>query len=52
MLRFKQTKSLQKFASVHANVHDHFTFERHRFDGQTYKSCRAPNLAERRSLMT
>ena len=29
MLRFRQMKSLQKFASVHANVHNHFNSERH-----------------------
>ncbi len=25
MLRFRRIRSLQKFASVHANVHNHFT---------------------------
>jgi len=29
MLRFRQMKSLQKFASVHANVHNHFSSDRH-----------------------
>jgi len=28
-------KALQKFASVHANVHNHFNQERHLIDGQT-----------------
>ena len=28
MLRFRQKKTLQKFASVHANVHNHFSLER------------------------
>lgn len=32
MLRFRQMKSLQKFASVHANVHNHFNLERHQID--------------------
>nr|WP_234035769.1 transposase [Erythrobacter insulae] len=32
MLRFRQMKSLQKFASVHANVHNHFNSERHLTD--------------------
>ena len=36
MLRFWQMKTLQKFASVHANVHDHFSLERHLIDRQTY----------------
>ena len=29
MLRFRRMKTLQKFASVHANVHNHFNQERH-----------------------
>ena len=37
MLRFRQKKSLQKFASVHANVHNHFSLERHLADRQTYR---------------
>ncbi|WP_174292594.1 IS6 family transposase [Sphingomonas bacterium] len=32
MLRFRQMKTLQKFASVHANVHNHFNHERHLVD--------------------
>jgi len=29
MLRSRQRKTLQKFASVHANIHNHFSLERH-----------------------
>ena len=29
MLRFRRMKSLQKFASVHASLHNHFQLERH-----------------------
>ena len=29
MTRFRRMKTLQKFASVHANVHNHFNLERH-----------------------
>ena len=29
MIRFRQMKTLQKFASVHAHVHNHFNLERH-----------------------
>ena len=36
MLRFRQKKSLQKFASVHLNVHNHFNLDRHLTDRQTY----------------
>ncbi len=35
MLRFRQMKSLQKFASVYANVHNHFNAQRHLIDRQT-----------------
>ena len=44
-------KTLQKFASVHANVHDHFNSERHLVDRQTYKLRRSAALAEWQSLM-
>ena len=51
MLRFRQMKSLQKFASVHANVHNHFNQERHLVDRQTYKLRRSAPLAEWQQLM-
>ena len=51
MLRFRRMKSLQKFASVHANVHNHFSQERHLVDRQTYKARRSAALAEWQSLM-
>lgn len=37
MLRSRRMKSLQKFASVHANIHNHFNLERHLADRQTFK---------------
>lgn len=46
MLRFRRMKSLQKFASVHANVHNHFNFERHLVNRQTFKERRSAALAE------
>ncbi len=52
MLRFRQMKSLQKFASVHANVHNHFNQERHLVDRQTYKERRSAALAEWQSVMS
>ena len=52
MLRFHQMKSLQKFASVHANVHNHFNLDRHVVDRQTYKAARSAALAEWQNLMT
>jgi putative transposase len=51
MLRFRQMKSLQKFASVHANVHNHFNLDRHLTDRQTYKTARSAALAEWQNLM-
>jgi putative transposase len=50
MLRFRQMKTLQKFASVHASVHNHFNHERHLVDRQTYKTRRAAGLTEWRAL--
>ena len=46
MLRFRRMKTLQKFASVHANISNHFSAERHLVDHQTYKQRRAAALAE------
>ena len=45
MLRFRQMKSLQKFASVHANLHNHFNLERHIVDRKTYKERRKAAVA-------
>ena len=50
MLRFRRMKTLQKFASVHANVHNHFSLERHIVDRQTFKERRSAALAEWKSL--
>jgi putative transposase len=50
MLRFRQMKSLQKFASVHASLHNHFSQERHLVDRQTYKQRRSAALAEWQAL--
>ncbi len=51
MLRFRQMKTLQKFASVHASVHNHFNSERHLVDRPTYKLLRSSALVEWRNLM-
>ena len=45
-------KTLQKFASVHANVHNHFNQERHLVDRQTYKAHHSAALAEWQLLMS
>ncbi len=44
--------SLQKFASVHAIVHNHFNLDRHLIDRQTCKTARSAALAGWQSLMT
>nr|WP_234033030.1 transposase [Erythrobacter rubeus] len=46
MQRFRRMKSLRKFASVLANVHNHFSSDRHLIDRQTYKTTRSAALAE------
>jgi len=51
MQRFRKMKSLQKFASVHANIHNHFSSERHLIDRQTYKERRSAALAEWQNLV-
>ncbi len=50
MARFRRMGSLQKFASLHANVQNHFSLERHLVDRQTYKERRSAALAEWQSL--
>ena len=51
MLRFRRMKTLQKFASVHGTVHNHFNQERHLTDRKTYKANRSAALAEWRQVM-
>ncbi len=52
MLRFRQMKTLQKFASVHANVHNRFNSERHLVDRSTFKQRRSAALAEWQALFS
>ena len=52
MLRFRQTRTLQKFASVHASVHNHFNRERHLYSRANFKLNRSAALAEWRQLGT
>ena len=51
MERFRRMKTLQKFSSVHAQVHNHFNQERHLVSRQIYKQRRAAALAAWRSVM-
>ena len=50
MLRFRQMKSLQKFALIHASIYNHFTLERHLLDRQTYGERRSAARVEWQSL--
>jgi putative transposase len=51
MLRFRRMRTLQKFVSVHASIHNHFPTERHLQTRDTYKQTRAAALAEWRGLL-
>jgi putative transposase len=50
MLRFRRMRSLQKFASVHASVTNHFNNERSLSSRPLFKANRAAALAEWRDL--
>ena len=50
MARFRDIKTLQKFASSHAAVHNHFNLERHLVSRSTFKQNRSAALAEWRKL--
>jgi putative transposase len=51
MLRFRRMRSLQKFASVHSSVHNHFNTDRHLTSRTIFKKSRAAALAEWRQLL-
>jgi putative transposase len=46
MLKFRSAKSLQKFTSIHASIHNHFNQERHLYSRKNYKNNRSAALAE------
>ena len=52
MAKFRSAKSLQKFASIHASVHNHFYQERHLYNRENFKLNRSAALAEWRQLAT
>ena len=52
MLRFRQMRSLQKFASVHASVHNHFNHQRNIERRTKFKDLRNAALVEWRGLLT
>ena len=50
MANFRDAETLQKFASVHASIHNHFNHERHLNRCEIFKRARAAALAEWRQL--
>ena len=50
MARFRDMKTLQKFAAAHASIHNHFNLERHLNGREVFKQNRAAALAEWREL--
>ena len=50
MLRFRQMRSLQKFAAVHSSIHNHFNQDRNLNPRNTFKQAHSAALAEWRGL--
>ena len=50
MSKFRDVKTLQKFASVHASIHNYFNLERHLNRRKTFKENRTAALTEWRQL--
>jgi putative transposase len=50
MAHFRDVKTLQKFAAVHASIHNHFNLERHLTRREIFKQNRSAALAEWRQL--
>lgn len=50
MSKFRDVKTLQKFASIHASIHNHFNLDRHLNHRETFKQDRSASLAEWRQL--
>ena len=46
MARFRDIKTLQKFASAHASIHNHFNHDRHLNPREISKKARSAALAE------
>jgi len=50
MLRFRKSRSLQKFVAVHGSVHNHFNQERHAYGRNNIKPNRAATHSGWRGL--
>ena len=51
MAKFRDMKTLQKFAAAHASIHNHFNQDRHLNRRDIFKQNRSSALAEWRELM-
>ena len=51
MARFRSPATLQKFASIHSSIHNHFNQERHRYCRHDFKLNRSAALDEWRQLV-
>ena len=51
MLRFRRIRTLQKFAFVHASVHNHFPTDRNLQNRDIYRLTRAAALVEWRGFL-
>jgi putative transposase len=52
MAKFRDIKTLQKFAAAHASVHNHFNINRHLNRRDVFKQSRSAARAEWRQLAT
>jgi len=50
MAKFRDVKTLQKFAAVHASTHNHFNLDRHLNRRDIFKKGRSAALTEWRQL--
>ncbi len=50
MAKFRDIKTLQKFAAAHASIHNHFNHDRHLDRRDIFKKKRSAALAEWRQL--
>jgi putative transposase len=50
MAKFRSYKSLQKFTSIHASVHNHFNLQRYLINRHTFKISRSAAMVEWRLL--
>ena len=50
MSKFRDVKTLQKFASFHASIHNHFNLDRQLTRRDDFRQNRSAALAERRQL--